>query len=119
MAVCNDERRRLPGLLEVVHREPTQTGTGVVDHRGQRLVDFVSNRGSHFSQGRHPRDMRKFRLCVAQGFFGELALGQVEHERDTLVPASFEHRAADQHGHAAVVFPEVLLLERLEGSGRS
>src|SRR5262245_7371657 len=41
---------------------------------------------------------------------GLLALRQVEHESDTLIPAFLEGRRADQHGNAAAVFPEVLLL---------
>jgi hypothetical protein len=64
-------------------------------------------------------------LRFLQRFFGPFALvlgallfAQIEHESDTFVPASFEERAADQHGHAAAVFPKVLLLERSEGPSR-
>src|SRR5713101_8284240 len=49
---------------------------------------------------------------------GPLALSDVHYESHTLIPACFEESGADQHGHAAAVFPEVLLLERLDGSGR-
>ncbi len=48
---------------------------------------------------------------------GALALGQVEHESDTLVPVFFEGRHADQHGNTAAVFPKVLLLKRLQTPG--
>src|SRR5215472_7309959 len=41
-----------------------------------------------------------------------------KHESHPLVSTSFEHRAADQYGHAAAVLPEVLLLKRLGDSGR-
>ena len=46
-----------------------------------------------------------------------LALGQVEHEGDTLVRIFFEGCNTDQHGHAAAVLPEELLFERLQAAG--
>ena len=48
---------------------------------------------------------------------GAFALRQVEHESDTLIPAFLEGRRADQHGNTAAVFPEVLLLKRLQTPG--
>ena len=48
---------------------------------------------------------------------GPLALRQVEHESDTLIPAFLEGRHADQHGDTAAVFPKVLLLKRLKRPG--
>src|SRR6202043_348257 len=50
--------------------------------------------------------------------FGPLALGQVEHESDALTPASFEGRRADQHGHTAAIFPEILFFVWLKSPGR-
>ena len=46
-----------------------------------------------------------------------LALGQIEHESDTLAAAPFEGRRTDQHGHTRAVLAEVLLFVWLEGSG--
>src|SRR5215813_7642123 len=47
-----------------------------------------------------------------------LAIGQVEHEGGALIRHSLERRGTDQHRDAAAVFPEVLCLMRLGGSGR-
>src|SRR4029077_4090556 len=43
-----------------------------------------------------------------------LALRQIKHESDTLIPAFLEGRRADHHRNTAAVFPEVLLLKRLQ-----
>src|SRR5882757_1652182 len=56
-------------------------------------------------------------FAAAQCFLGARALRQNEHECDTLIPAVLEGRHADQHGNTAAVFPEVLLLKRLQTSG--
>ena len=45
---------------------------------------------------------------------GALALRQIEHECDALVSFFAERSQTDQHGHAAAVFPKVLLLEWLD-----
>src|SRR5258708_27230413 len=57
-------------------------------------------------------------LAAPQGFFGALLTSQIEHERDAVAAALFEAGRADQHRHAAAVFPEVLLLERLDRACR-
>ena len=46
--------------------EPAQAGSRGVDDRGERLVHFMRDRGCHFSQHCHPRDMGEFRLRLAQ-----------------------------------------------------
>ena len=53
-----------------------------------------------------------------QSLLGPLALGQVEHESDDMGFGSLNARYADQHRHAAPVFPEVFFLERLGGAGQ-
>src|SRR5271170_3778108 len=60
----------------------------------------------------------ELRLALPQCVLGASALRQVEHESDTLVPAFLEGCHADQHGNAAAVFPEVLLLKRPKSSGQ-
>src|SRR5690349_12338951 len=84
----------------------------------------MSNRGGKLAHSCDAVRVRQLHLCLAKlplalaGFgLGPLALGQIEHETDTLVPTFFEVRGADEHGHAAAVPPEVLLLVRLRGSG--
>src|SRR5713226_4540706 len=56
-------------------------------------------------------------FALPQCFLGAFALCQVEHESDTSIPAFLEGRRADQHGNTAAVFPEVLLLKRLQAPG--
>jgi hypothetical protein len=43
-------------------------------------------------------------LAFAYFRLGTLALGQVEHESDTLVRSFIEVRPAEEHGHTAAVF---------------
>src|SRR4029453_11787655 len=56
-------------------------------------------------------------FAVPECLFRAFALRQVEHESDTLIPAFLEGCRADQHGNTAAVFPEVLLLKRLQTPG--
>jgi hypothetical protein len=49
-------------------------------------------------------------LTRSQFLLGALALGQIEHERDTFLPTGIESRPTDHDGHAAAVLPQVLLL---------
>ena len=42
--------------------EPAQAGIAVGDDAGERLIDFVGDRGRQLSQRHHPRDVREFRL---------------------------------------------------------
>jgi len=48
--------------------EPAQTGLGVGDDGGERLVDFMGDRGGQLTQGCHARDMRQLHLCLVQRF---------------------------------------------------
>ena len=52
-------------------------------------------------------------LALPQRLVRPLALGQIEDKANTLTCTFLEHRPADQHRHAASVFPQVLLLEWL------
>src|SRR5260370_33673314 len=53
-------------------------------------------------------------LTSHQSFLGAFALRQIEHECDALVSFFAERSQTDQHGHAAPIFPKVLLLEWLD-----
>src|SRR5216683_5531115 len=57
--------------------------------------------------------LRQVRFTSSEGLLRPLLFAQIEHESDPFVP-SFEECAAQQHRHAAAVFPEVLLLESLK-----
>ena len=56
-------------------------------------------------------------LGLAQFGFGPFALGQIEHEGDTLVPAFAETGRAYQNRHSAAVSPEIFLFKRLDCPG--
>ena len=123
LAVLQDTTERLPDLLEIrrLGAQPAQSRIGVGDRRRDRLVDLMGNRGRELPHGRDAIRVRQLHLHLAVAplalacfCFRPLALGQIEHEGDTLVPAFFEGRRAEQHGHTAAVLPEVLLLERLQ-----
>ena len=45
----------------------------------------------------------EIRLRLTQCQLRPSALGQIEHERDVLVPLFVERRIADQHGHTATI----------------
>src|SRR5262249_50031312 len=53
-------------------------------------------------------------FTLTQCCLAPLALGQIEYECNPPVRAFLEQRAADQHGHAAAVLAEELLLEWLK-----
>src|SRR6266704_224812 len=54
-------------------------------------------------------DLLEFHFMLSDLLFGALLFAQVEDEHDALVRTS-KRRASNQHGHAAAVFPEILLL---------
>jgi hypothetical protein len=77
----------------------------------------MGDRGRQLAQRRQPRHARQVRLRLVPRRLDSLALGQVEHERDALVPPAVEHGAADQDRHATAVWANVFLLERLADPG--
>src|SRR4051794_16810087 len=100
--------------------QPPQRRLGVGRRRGDRLVDFVGDRGCELPHGCDTVRVCQFRLHLAiallafAGFFLRLlALAQIEHESDTVLPACFGSGRTDHDGHTAAVLPEILLLERL------
>ena len=50
--------------------EPAQTGLGIDNDGGERLVHFMGDGGSQFTQRRHARYMCEFRLRPAQRLLG-------------------------------------------------
>src|ERR1700758_5209776 len=71
------------------------------------------SRSGLFERARCRQDLRD-RVLHAEAFLYALALRQVEHESNTLIPAFLEGCHADQHGNTAAVLSEVLLLKRLK-----
>src|SRR5712691_8409047 len=60
-----------------------------------------------------PLRFGQVRFTSSEGLLRPLLFAQVEGERDALV-RTLKQRASKQHGHAAAVFPEKLLLVRLK-----
>ena len=117
----------LPDLLEIrgLRRKPTQSGLGMGDRRGDRLIDLMGDRGRQLPHGRDAIGVRERHLglavspvALAQAVLRLLALGQIEHEGDALVPASAEGRRADEDRHADAVSPKILLLVGFAASRR-
>ena len=119
LAGLNDTIERLPHLLEIRRPslQPAQSGLGVGDRCGDRLFDFMSDRGCELAHGGDAVRVRQLHLHLAQRLFGPLALGQIEYETDALVPLFVERGRADQRRHAAAVLTEILPLVRLDRSG--
>src|SRR3984893_12268016 len=63
-----------------------------------------------------PLRFRQVRFTRSEGRLGALLFAQVEDERDAL-PPTFKQRSSKQHGHAAAIFPEKLLLVWLHSPG--
>src|SRR6202162_5540260 len=105
--------------------EPAQTGLGVGDDTGERLVHFMGDRCRQFAQGCYARYVCELHLSIAealfagaQPFFRSLAVGHVDDKGNTFIWFPLEKRAGDQNRHAAAVFAKVLFLTRMEGSNR-
>src|SRR5208282_3418070 len=104
--------------------QPAQSGMGIGDRRGNRLVHFMGDRGRELPYRSDAVRVRQFHLhlavaplALARLCFSLLALGQIDDKSDTLVPAFLESRSTNQHGHTAAAFAKILLLERLQAPG--
>ncbi|MNH06314.1 hypothetical protein D3C79_656760 [compost metagenome] len=73
----------LRGLRIALHGlQVTLAGTGIVDHRRQRLVDFMSNPRGQLAQGNQPGAVGQFVLMAALLAFAQFTLGHVAgHQR--------------------------------------
>src|SRR5215472_16959583 len=72
----------------------------------------VAVRGQDPNETRYPVNRRaQTLLAFTERLVRTFALGQIEHESDTLILSILEARRADQYGQAAAVFPKILLLE--------
>src|SRR5262249_47408625 len=110
---------RSPCRLQVwrFSSKPPQARISTAHQPSERLVDLVGNRGGQLAQSRDAGDARELGARLLQLRPRPPALGQIEHEGDTLAPALFEGCRADQYGNAAAVFPEIFLLERTQAPG--
>ena len=68
ITIADNAAHGVPRFVEVWgrRRKPAQRGIGVCDDGGERLVDFMSDGGSHLSQSCHPRNVRQLHLCMVQ-----------------------------------------------------
>ena len=110
IAVLHDATKRQPDLIEIwpLRAQPAQTGMGIGHRRGDRLVHFMGDRGRELPHRRDAVGVRELGLylaispfALARFGFGPFALGQIEHEGDTLVLAFFEssrYQSGPVHG---------------------
>ena len=77
--------------------EPAQRGVAVGDHRGERLVDLVRDRGGKLAHGGQPRDALELGLRHRDRGLGTDALGLVRRHADDLghLALLIDHRMAD------------------------
>src|SRR3984957_18026455 len=101
--------------------EPAQSSLCVGFDRGERLIQFVGDRGRQLAHRRDAVGVGEFqlRLTVSMLVFASfclnpLALSQIKYVGDTLVPTLFKCCPTNQYGHTATVFSGVFLFERLE-----
>src|ERR1700722_3394455 len=81
--------------------------------RSAKILDDLTIDGIELTARSHDRNEPVYpvncRTCISlaipQYLLGALALGQVEHESNTLTAAFLEGRPAGQHGNTAAVFP--------------
>src|SRR5215467_6409448 len=114
-------RRAIVLIGDVERTEIDELPLGIADHLlkggvgGHVTVLGVAehNPNRKFLEHSAPADLARARRLVRF-----LAIGQVEYEGGALIRHSLERRGTDQHRDAAAVFPEVLFLMRLGGSGR-
>src|SRR5271169_1096102 len=79
-AVPHDTPERLPDFVETRRfcAEPTQARIGVGDDRGNRLIDFVRDRGGHLPQQHDPIEAREIGLGLLQSLLRTFAIGDVD-----------------------------------------
>jgi hypothetical protein len=63
-----------------------------------------------------PLRFRQVRFTSSEGLLRPLLFTQIENEHDALI-RTFKQRASNQHGQAAAIFPEKLLLVWLKNPG--
>ena len=81
-AVPDDAAERLSDFVEIrlSRAKPTQARIGVGDYRGNRLVDFVRDRGRHLSQQHYPIETLEIGLGLLQSLLGTFAIGDVDDD---------------------------------------
>jgi hypothetical protein len=93
--IADDPIKRLLNLLRVrwLHIEPAQSGLCVGDHRGDRLIDLMSDRGRQLPHGRDAIGVReRLSLFLRPPAFGHIHHGA--HEFDHIAGWT-ENRVAD------------------------
>src|SRR5690349_13056058 len=60
-------------------------------------------------------DLPELHFLLPGLFLGALTFAQIKSEGDALAAAFFKQSGGDQHGYAAAIFPEKLLLIGLDG----
>jgi len=81
ITILDDTPQRVTRLSQIgrIGIEPAQSGVAAHDHRGERLVHFVRDRGGDLSHHHHSTGVRQLRLREPQRFLCALALRYVDH----------------------------------------
>ena len=96
--IADDPIKRLPNLLRIgwLHIEPAQSGLCVGDHRGDRLIDLMGDRGRQLPHGRDAIGVReRLSFFLRPPAFGHIHQGP--HEFDHIAGWA-ENRVADGRG---------------------
>ena len=99
IAVVHDTAKRPPGLLQIgpLYAQPAQSGIGVGDRGGDRLVHLMGDRGRELSHHCDAVRVRQLRLYFVERFLGAFAFRDVDrraYEFDEL-SSGVEHRMSD------------------------
>jgi len=77
IGIVNYFRQRVPNFCQMwcAFRKKIETGIGVVEDRGERLVDFMGDGSGQFAHRGHASDMSELRLRLLQRSLGPLSFG--------------------------------------------
>ena len=86
-----------------------ETKTEIIEHDAVGIKAFTIGPIYRNMLRREVQNLPELHFLLPDLFLGALLFAQVEDEHDALV-RTLKPRASNQHGHAAAVFPEILLL---------
>ena len=109
LAIANDIADRFTDFVHIRHvsGQPAQARAAVAHYTGQRLVDFMRDRGGQFPHHAHAVDVREICLdCAAShAFFGTLAIFDVRE--NSIPPDDLSVLIAQRHATSQkpAIFP--------------
>jgi hypothetical protein len=100
---------RLCEICRPPAREQDDARIGVVEDRGERLIDLVRDRRGELAERRDARRVGERGLCLPQRLVGAIPLGQVDERTEHVLVAGSRIREDDRHDRR-----DLLLLDRGE-----